>query len=162
MDKPYFKEIAKSNLWANELVIGWLGNISDEQWEYEVISSFNSIRETVLHVVSAEHAWHQRLLNAQNIAWLLSEFKGSKEDAIILWKTQSENLYHFVENFDGDLNQKLTFKRLNGDEYSMPIYQVLAHIFNHSTYHRGQLVTMLRQVGFTQVGSTDLLTYFRE
>ena len=60
------------------------------------------------------------------------------------------------------LEKNLDFKRLNGDAYSMPYYELIAHVFNHSTYHRGQLVTMLRQVGFDKVESTDMLAYFRK
>jgi uncharacterized damage-inducible protein DinB len=161
MSIQYFIELAKFNIWANEMIISWLEQISDEQWELEVINSFNSIKETTLHIVSAEHAWHQRLLNVENIAWLQSEYNGTKEETLALWRTQSENLHAFVANFGGELDDKLSFKRLNGDQYSMPIYQVFAHVFNHSTYHRGQLVTMLRQVGFTQVSSTDLLAFYR-
>jgi len=42
------------------------------------------------------------------------------------------------------------------------VYEILSHVFNHSTYHRGQLVTLFRQVGFTDVTSTDLLLYYRK
>jgi uncharacterized damage-inducible protein DinB len=72
-------------------------------------------------------------------------------------------LKKFVEGYNEDaLMDKLVFRRINGDRYEMPHYQVFAHIFNHSTYHRGQLVTMLRQVGFTDVGSTDKLGFYRK
>jgi uncharacterized damage-inducible protein DinB len=60
-----------------------------------------------------------------------------------------------------ELTKNLDFKRLNGTAYSMPFYQLFAHVVNHATYHRGQLVTMLRQSGFVNVGSTDLLGYYR-
>ncbi|HRI20565.1 MAG TPA: DinB family protein, partial [Panacibacter sp.] len=74
----------------------------------------------------------------------------------------SEKLKAFISEFDeNELQTKLDFKRLNGDAYSMPHYQLFAHVLNHSTYHRGQLTTMMRQVGFTKVGSTDLLGFYR-
>ena len=60
MTKQYFKELAEYNLWANTTVCGWLEQISDEQWNQEIISSFNSMQETVLHIISAENAWLQR------------------------------------------------------------------------------------------------------
>ena len=60
MTKQYFKEIAEYNLWANTIVCGWLEQINDEQWNKEIISSFNSIQETVLHIISAEKAWIER------------------------------------------------------------------------------------------------------
>lgn len=162
MTKKYFQELAEFNLWANTTVCNWLEQINDEQWNREVISSFNSIQQTVLHVISAEKAWLERFKKNPNIVWLQNEFKGTKEEHIKLWKQTSANLKTFIDAFgENDLNTNLDFKRLNGEAFSMPYYQLFAHVVNHATYHRGQLVTMLRQVGFTKVGSTDLLGVYR-
>jgi uncharacterized damage-inducible protein DinB len=157
MNKQYFIELAKYNLWANTIVCGWLEQISDEQWNKEIISSFNSIQETVLHTISAENAWLQRF-KKEPFEWLQSTYKGSKEEHIKLWKENSTQLKAFIDAFDeNDLNKNLDFKRLNGEAYSMPYYQLFAHVVNHATYHRGQLVTMLRQAGFANISYTDLL-----
>jgi uncharacterized damage-inducible protein DinB len=59
------------------------------------------------------------------------------------------------------LNNKIKFKRLNGEEYELPFYQIFAHVLNHSTFHRGQFVTLLRQVGFTKISGTDLLDFYK-
>jgi len=128
-----------------------------------VISSFNSIGETVLHITSAETIWLDRLNKVESPVWLQSTFKGTRNEVVALWKKASAEIKKAVEDFnESAMMEKLVFKRLNGDRYEMPHYQVFAHIFNHSTYHRGQLVTMLRQVGFTDVGSTDMLGFFRK
>ncbi|MBG9377101.1 DinB family protein [Panacibacter sp. DH6] len=161
MTKQYFKELAAFNLWANNIACGWLGQISDEQWNRHVTSSFNSIQETVLHILSAEKAWLQRFRN-ETVEWLQATYKGSREEHITLWKETSAQLKSFIDDFDEQaLNTNLDFKRLNGVPYSMPYYQLFAHVVNHATYHRGQLVTMLRQVGFNEISSTDLLGYYR-
>ena len=162
MTKQYFKELAEYNVWANNIVCSWLDQINDEQWNKEIISSFNSIQETVLHIISAEKAWLERF-EQKPVEWLQFTYKGSKEEHIILWKKISANLKDFIDGFDeSKLEEILDFKRLNGDAYSMPHYQLIAHVINHSTYHRGQMVTMLRQAGFTTVGSTDLLGVYRK
>lgn len=161
MTKQYFKEIAEYNLWANAIVCSWLEQITDEQWNKEIISSFNSIQETVLHIISAEYAWLQRF-RKEPFDWLQSTYKGTKEEHIKLWKETSTEMKSFIDAFDeNNLNTNLDFKRLNGDAYSMPYYQLFAHVVNHATYHRGQLVTMLRQAGFSNVSSTDLLGVYR-
>jgi uncharacterized damage-inducible protein DinB len=140
-----------------------LDQVSDEQWNRYIVSSFNSIGETVLHIVSAESIWLERLNRVESPVWLQSTFKGTKAETTALWKKTSAGLKKFFDEFnESAIMDKLVFKRLNGDRYEMPHYQVLAHIFNHSTYHRGQLVTMLRQVGFTNVGATDMLGFFRK
>ncbi len=161
MTKQYFKELAEYNLWANTNVCNWLEQINDEQWNREIISSFNSIQQTVLHIISAENAWLQRF-KKEPFDWLQSSYKGTKDEHVKLWKATSTELKSFIEAFDeNNLNANLNFKRLNGDAYSMPYYQLFAHVVNHATYHRGQLVTMLRQAGFSNVDSTDLLGVYR-
>lgn len=163
MTKEYFKELAAYNIWANTIACEWITQINDVQWKQEVVSSFSSIRETVLHMISAENAWLQRFHKKVNVEWLQSTFTGTKDEHVALWKKTSMGIKDFIDAFDEkELNTKLDFKRLNGDAYSMPYYQLFAHVANHSTYHRGQLVTMLRQLGFTNVQSTDLLGFYRK
>ena len=161
MTEQYFKELAAFNLWANKIVCGWLAELTDEQWSMHIASSFNSIQETVLHTLSAEKAWLQRF-KAEQVVWLQATYKGTKDEHIQLWLETSAKLKAFIDGFDDEaLNKKLDFKRLNGDPYSMPYYQLFAHVVNHATYHRGQLVTMLRQAGYTKISSTDLLGFYR-
>lgn len=162
MTKQYFKELAAYNVWANNIVCNWLEQINEGQWSREIVSSFNTIQETVLHIISAEKAWLERFEQQTNIAWLQFEYKGTKDEHIALWKSTSSKLKSFIDEFDETkLQSNLTFRRLNGDEYSMPYYELFAHVINHGSYHRGQLVTMLRQAGFASPGSTDLLNYYR-
>ena len=86
MTKKYFQELAEYNLWANNIVCGWLDQISDEQWKQDVVSSFNSIQETVLHTISAEKAWVERFKKNPQTVWIQSSFKGTKDEHISLWK----------------------------------------------------------------------------
>ena len=163
MTKQYFIELADYNIWANDIVQGWLNALADEQWNQTIVSSFNSIRETALHLTGTESVWLDRLNKVEAPVWLPPVFTGTKKEMLDRWNNASHNIKSFVEKFDETkINEKLDFKRLNGDQYSMPYHQVFAHVFNHSTYHRGQLVTMLRQAGFTNVSSTDLLGYYRK
>ncbi|MFT3679170.1 MAG: DinB family protein [Ferruginibacter sp.] len=162
MTKDYFIKLADYNVWANNLVCSWLEQVSESQWNQEVVSSFNSIQATVLHLISAEYAWVQRMNKVENVEWLATSFKGTKAEHIALWKDTSAKLKQFIIDFDeNNLQVNYTFKRINGEVNTLPYYQTIAHAINHGSYHRGQLVTMLRQVGFTGVGSTDLLNYFR-
>ncbi|GAB3428254.1 DinB family protein [Niabella aquatica] len=162
MTKEYFKELAAYNIWANSIACEWIEQIHDSQWNKMIASSFSSIRETVLHIISAENAWLQRFHKKVNVEWIQSTFMGTKDDHIALWKQTSMGIKDFIDAFDEkELNARLDFKRFNGDAYSMPYYQLFAHVVNHATYHRGQLVTMLRQAEYTNVSSTDLLAYYR-
>jgi uncharacterized damage-inducible protein DinB len=163
MTKNYFIQLADYNIWANNIVHSWFGKITDEQWEQPVVSSFNSLAATALHIAGAETIWLDRVNLVKEPVWLPAVFKGSKEGILDLWSNASQNLKSCIEKFDETrLQTNLNFRRLNGDLYEMPHYQLFAHVFNHSSYHRGQIVTILRQVGFTEIGSTDMTVFFRK
>lgn len=162
MPKDYFIELSEFNIWANGRVCNWLDKISDEQWKQPLVSSFNNIYETILHIVASEKIWVERLKGSSNPELLTKTFNGSKQELIELWKGISLNLKKLIEEMSEDLfQQNLLYKNTKGIEYNQPYYQLLAHVINHSTYHRGQVVTMLREVGFTDLSSTDLTTFFR-
>jgi uncharacterized damage-inducible protein DinB len=163
MTKEYFTDLAKYNRWANEKIISWCQAIDDEQWNQEIVSSFPRIAATVLHIVGAEQIWAERLQNVKNPDWLPSTFIGDKDDTIAAWRKSSDLLIQFTEIMHPErLLENQYYKRINGEEFTQPVYEILSHVFNHSTYHRGQIVTMLRQVGFEDVSSTDLLNYYRK
>lgn len=162
MTKEYFLELADYHIWANNIVCEWLDKISEEQWKQNIVSSFNSIYETVLHVAAAEKLWNERLKKYTDLVNMTGTFKGSNDELLKIWKEQSENLKKFIQDFpESSLNEKLAFKNIKGIAFNLPYWQLFAHVINHSTYHRGQLVTMLRQAGYTNISSIDLTTYFR-
>ncbi len=160
MTKNYFLQLATYNIQANNIVHGWLESIDDKQWNREVISSFNSIKDTAIHVLSAENIWHERFTGVTPPTWLAKDFSGDKKTVIARWKQASNDLLKYIESLDDEaLSQQFAYTRLNGDAFTKSLYNVVAHVFNHSSYHRGQLVTMLRQVGFVDVSSLDYLTF---
>jgi len=161
MLKKYFIELSEFNIWANGRVCSWLDKISDEQWEQPQVSSFNSIYETILHMVSAEKIWVQRMSKYPQPEMLSNTFKGSKSELLAMWKDSSLSFKEIIENMPEDqFQQNFKYKNTKGIEYTQPYYQLMAHVVNHSTYHRGQVVTMLRQAGFTDVNPTDISAYF--
>jgi uncharacterized damage-inducible protein DinB len=162
MTKKYFIELSEYHAWANEQVCGWLEKISEEEWNRPLVSSFNSLRETILHVAGAEKIWVERLLKYPALRTLSETFNGSKKELIKIWKEISKSFKKLIKDMPEDqFHQKLKYKTTKGIEYNQPYYQLLAHVINHSTYHRGQVVTMLREVGFTDLNSTDLATFFK-
>ena len=160
MNKNYFLELAQYNIWANQKMIYWLSQINEEQWSQKLIGSFDSIETTAIHTAGAEKVWFERL-HDQAQPFLTLTFKGNKSDLIEIWKNASENLKNYVyEIYEGDLKESFTYKSIKGEGFSKVRYQAIAHVFNHSTYHRGQLVNYLRQVGFTEIDTTDLIYFY--
>ncbi|MFD2284645.1 damage-inducible protein DinB [Pedobacter petrophilus] len=159
--KGYFVELADFTNWADNRAIDWLTQITDEQWTQASISSFGSIRDTAVHIVSAKKIWIDFWTDVQDPAYLSSEFKGTREDLIDIWKTISAELRSFIENYPlENYANEINVKKPNGEMSKMVFRKTFPHMINHSTYHRGQLVTQLRQSGFSSLSNTDLFTYY--
>lgn len=158
----HYNTLAAYNLWANEITINWLKQITNTQFEQNVESSFPTIKGTVLHIAAAESIWLDRLQQKENPVWIAKDYTGTKEDLQQLWLETSINLKAFIAAQTETFWEKsISFKRINGEASAMRHNDICTHIFNHSIYHRGQLVTMLRQVGYTNITSTDFITYIR-
>jgi uncharacterized damage-inducible protein DinB len=152
---------AKYNVWANKGIIDLMLKLSPDKLEQEVISSFPSIQDTVKHIWGAESIWLQRLMLAEQPAWAPDTFTGSFSDLCGEWSKASSETAAFVEKQydDRGFTHVLQYYNLQHQSVKMPVYVALNHAFNHSTYHRGQLVTMLRQVGVTKIPLTDFFVF---
>lgn len=161
MNKSYFKGLMNYTHWADQKAIQWLDQINDEQWNRIHNSSFGSVRETAIHIASAEKIWIDFWRKEPEAVYLSSEFRGSKNDLLTIWRHVSEGMSRFVHEFPEEcFLDDVIFRYPRGGEGKMYYWQSFAHIVNHSTYHRGQLVTLLRQSGFTGLSSIDLATYY--
>ena len=110
MNKSYFLELAQYNIWANQKMINWLSQISEEQWSQKLIGSFESIEATAIHTAGAEKVWLERL-NNQAQPFLNLTFKGNKNDLIEIWKNAPENLKNYVSELsEVDLQENFRIK----------------------------------------------------
>ncbi len=126
-------------------------------------NSFPSIRKTVLHILSAERSWLARMQEDQaKNGKMQDDFSLTKEVFSALVKTSTE-FADFVQEQEGDFfNKELSYQTWDGSAWSMHPKIMIHHCMNHSTYHRGQLITLARQLGITEgVPSTDMLYYSR-
>lgn len=161
MTKEYFTTLANYSNWVDNIIIEWLHQINDEQWEQSIESSFSSIKETTIHMVSAKRIWVDFWTKIPNPVYLSSEFKSTKNELISIWQKTSADLKNFIENFpEEDYDQPVSFIYPNGQVGQMIFWQTFPHYVNHATYHRGQLITLLRQAGFSNFSNTDLARYF--
>lgn len=161
MNKEYFENLAKYNIWANSKVFSWLNQISDSQWNTKLVGSMESIAATCIHTAGAEKIWLDRL-DGLNTPFLTTTFNGGKAELIEIWNIASVNLNTYISNLpENEFETEFDYKNMAGQKFTSKRFEAFAHVFNHSTYHRGQIVNYLRQVGFTDVGSTDLIAFFR-
>jgi uncharacterized damage-inducible protein DinB len=150
------------NHWANERSLDAAAQLSDEQFTKPLGSSFSSVRDTLAHVCGGEIVWLERFegrtptsfpdtSSAQTVA-TLREF----------WTPHAEKLLAFANSVtQADLDRVLEYKTFNFGVYKNPLWQSMQHLANHGTYHRGQVATLLRQLGYKPL-LTDLMHYYRQ
>jgi len=137
--------------------------LEPEQIERELVSSFPSLFRTVVHNWSAEFMWWQRLTLVEHPVWVQGDFSGTFPEACANWKDASAKLVAFVEKQFDDraFTHVLQYYDLKKNSHKTPVNHVLLHVFNHSASHRGQLITMLREVGVKKIPQTDFIVYCR-
>jgi uncharacterized damage-inducible protein DinB len=161
--KELLKSYTKYNIWANERICKVLEKLDPAQLDKELISSFNTVRKTMYHVWDAETIWYKRLTGKSLSTWPSESFKGDFAEFQTLFLGGSGKFFMYVLNKDPkQLEQELTYKNLEGKEYTLKIVNIIQHVVNHSTFHRGQIITMLRNLGLTVLPSTDYSAFIRE
>lgn len=159
--KELLQHYAAYNIWANKLLIDKINKLSEEEITREIISSFPSLYKTVQHMWLAEEVWWQRLKLTENIVLQSDKFTGSFSEMANILAKQSMQWKDWVSNAsENQIAHVFAFIR-NKEQIKMPVYQMMHHVFNHATYHRGQLVTLLNQLGVDKIPSTDFSTFCR-
>ncbi len=160
--KELLLSAARYNAWANEQFIALLLEADEALFDRELVSSFTSIRKTLLHVWGAEDIWLQRFERVAKPEWKAASFNGTTAELCARWKESSAGLIAFVERQDeAALSAILTGMNLKGQPFADPLPAALLHVTIHGGYHRGQLVTLLRQLGITAIPQTDYIEYVR-
>jgi uncharacterized damage-inducible protein DinB len=156
------RQLFAYNAWANQHSLQAAAQLSDEQFVKPLGSSFSSVRDTLMHICGAEWIWLERFRGnspssipndpAVQTAAALSEH----------WRPQAEHLLSFVNGItQNDLDSVFEYKTINFGMYKNPLWQSLQHLANHGTYHRGQVATLIRQLGAKPI-LTDLMHFYRE
>ncbi len=157
----FFNQLTHYNLWANTLLTEVLDKLTTSEQNQEIESSFSSIRKTVFHIWDAEYIWLMRLngksldsfpskLYDENVA--ITKFIECSKDWANYTTAQADSIY----------DKRCDYKNVAQKTFSNTVGEIIQHCMNHSTYHRGQLVTMLRQVGQKGLPSTDFINFLRK
>lgn len=148
------------NSWANHRALDACAPLSAAQFTQNLVSSFPSVRDTLAHIMHAEWLWLERW-QGRSPGFPADQFA----DLAALrarWQKIETDLNGFVQKLSAtDLDRIVEYKNTKGNAFSNPMRQMLQHVVNHSSYHRGQITTMLRQLGATPV-ATDLIAFYRE
>jgi uncharacterized damage-inducible protein DinB len=155
-----FRALFEFDEWANRRVFQSLAGLSQTQWTAERVSSFSSLQATTAHVVVGEWIWLQRWQGtspAAPPAWLRGPSVASLRRELEAIEAGRRDWLASLR--DADLETDCVYRLLGGSEDRRTRLRVLLqHLVNHSSYHRGQIATLLRQVGAVPL-ATDLLVW---
>lgn len=120
------------------------------------------MRDTLAHIYGAEWVWLERFQGRSPSALPhLDEFQDVNSLSEV-WAQHEERLLEFVSGVtQSDLDREMEYKTLRFGIYRNPLWQSMLHLVNHGTYHRGQVTTLLRQLGAEPL-LTDLMHFYRE
>ncbi|MFY9527454.1 MAG: DinB family protein [Candidatus Acidiferrales bacterium] len=146
------QEMFEYNYWARDLQLRACAGLTNEQFLRPLGSSFSSLRDTLAHLLGAEWVWLERWLGRSPSMREAANFAAEKFPAVGLleerWRTVERDEREYLAGLTEEkLTQPLAYTNLKGERWTYPLWRTLFHVINHQTYHRGQITTMLRQLG---------------
>lgn len=160
MEVERIQALFEYNRWANGRVLEVLSHLTPEEFTRDMGNSFRSLRDTAVHIMGAEWIWLSRCKGTSPKALPTSNDYPAVEHVRNHWAGIENGWKEFVTGLtENSLKTPITYLNLKGETYTYPLWQILQHLVNHSTYHRGQITTLLRQLGARPV-STDFLAFY--
>jgi uncharacterized damage-inducible protein DinB len=148
--------------WANRKLLEVISRLTPEQFTQTVGGSDGSIRNTMVHVLSAEWGWLGRCGGPDRGAQLRPDDYPTAEALVATWNKVEAYLREFLSKLrDEDLARNVEFAIGGAGKRSMPLGELLHHAANHGVHHRGQVSLRLRLLGYTP-DNFDLLFYYAE
>jgi uncharacterized damage-inducible protein DinB len=148
--------------WARDRMYEALEPLTRDQAVADLGGSFASIHETVAHLYAAEVAWYSRWQGVSPGQLLTGAQFPSLASLRTAWVDHERKMRAFLEDLGEEgVARVFSFKLLSGQDASSPFWQMLQHIVNHGSYHRGQVTTKLRQLGAAPAKSMDMMAFYR-
>lgn len=149
--------------WARDRTLDALDSLKPEMFARPLGGSFQSLRNTVVHIYAADLLWYSRW-RGDSPTSLTPPDKFSDVPAVrSAWKDLEHVVRAFLRQLGCEgIDRKLEYNLLNGQPVASPFWQMLQHVVNHAGYHRGQITTLLRQVAAVPPTTMDLITFYRD
>lgn len=162
MNVTDFQLLFDYNSWANHRAIDACSKLTPEQFTRDLGSSYRSVRDTLAHIYGAEWVWLERWLGRIPSSLPTSADFPDVETLRARWAEHERKLNAYISSLTpNELQRVMKYKNTKGTVFENPVGPSLQHLINHSTYHRGQITTLLRQLGATPA-TTDLIAFYRE
>ena len=157
MEADDVRVLVEFNYWAKNRMILAVSELTEEQFLRDLSSSFPSIRDTLVHMMSAERRWLS-VWQGISVDPLMPESFSDVASVTSCWETVEQDVRSFATTLT-DVSRSVSVPRPDGEVAVFPLNQLMQHVVNHSSYHRGQVATLMRQMGTTPA-KTDVVSYF--
>ena len=162
MNPAEILELYEYNAWADRRALQAASALSKEQFSQAICSSFPSVRDTLAHIFGVEWLWLERFQGRSPSAIPDAKEYEDIDQLKARWAEFEPILLNFVRGLTQEhLDCVMEYKTMKFGVYRNPLWQSMLHLANHGTYHRGQITTMIRQLGAQPV-LTDLMHFYRE
>ena len=149
--------------WARDRLLDALDPLTPDQFRRDLGSSFGSIRSTLVHVLSAEWIWCSRWLGEVPSCHLDATDLNTVQDVRARWVEEEARVRHFVDQLGAEgVVRVIEYTHLDGEPKNSVFWHMLQHVVNHASFHRGQVTTMLRQLGARPPQSQDMIAFYRQ
>ena len=163
MTPEYIQTLVDYNYWARDRLLASAEQLSPEQLTRSLGSSFGSVLDTLVHMHFAEWIWYQRWQGSSPTAGPDKSRLVTVDALRETWRPLEQQIRTFVASLGpGGLTRVVDYQTMTGQPGASPHWQMIVHVVNHGSYHRGQVATMLRQLGAKPAQSTDMIVFFRE
>ncbi|MBI4418665.1 MAG: DinB family protein [Ignavibacteriales bacterium] len=162
MTRELLGELFAYDGWATRKLLEVVATLSEEQYTRDLESSHGGIRGTLVHAYGAGEIWLKRWEGESPTALITEQDIPTFKLLAERWSVLEKKLEDFLKGVpDARLQAPLAYRNIKGEPISTELWKQMQHLVNHGSYHRGQVVAMLRQLGVKPV-ATDLINFYRE
>jgi uncharacterized damage-inducible protein DinB len=163
MDYGTLQTLLDYHYWARDRVLAAAEALTPEQFSRNLGNSFPSVRDTLVHLFSADWVWCTRWEGETPQAMLDPAIFPDVATLRAAWTDHERRVRAILAQLgENGVTKTIEYRTFNGLAQAQPFWQLLQHLVNHGSYHRGQVTTMLRQLGAAPPKSLDLVSFYRE
>lgn len=151
----------KFNRWATLAILTAVEQMQPADRVADRASSYGGIQGTLVHLYRADAIWMDRLIGLATDS--LDKFSAPEDSAAFRekWTALLDRYVDWGEALpEQDWSKLISYRNTKGEPLDNTVWQIVLHLVNHGSYHRGQVITMMRQAG-AKPASTDLIQYYR-
>ena len=159
MNKDEVQHLFEYNRWANNRMFKALSELTTEKFTSKLPNSHRSVRDTLVHIISGEWIWLKRWKGMSPEDMFQPEDYPDLASVQQKWGAVESEQTDFVNKITDDLlDMNISYVNTEGETCEYQLVRMMQHVVNHSTYHRGQVMALLKQLGEKPV-ATDLLVF---